>query len=288
MPVPHPTLTAETLIPDLLRADPALRPVLDRYGLRGCGGELGPHESLAFFARAHDVPVERLLAELNAAREEGGCECGGDHLAAHVPSPADSIYRPFFKAGIATVLTAGAVWGALLLMRIAFARNFTAVSMHEINAHGHAQIFGWVGLFVMGFAYQAFPRFKHTELSRPKLALATLWMMLAGIVLRCLLEPLVAHWPAVRPLAVASGPIEFAAAGLFAFIIVETWRGSGKPLAVYDGFILSGLAWFVIQTAYEGIYFAATAYAGSREELLKLLSVWQAPLRDFRSTGSPF
>ena len=37
--------------------------VLDRYGLRGCGGTLGPHESLAFFAPAHDVPPDQLLWE---------------------------------------------------------------------------------------------------------------------------------------------------------------------------------------------------------------------------------
>ncbi len=35
-------LTADTMIPDLLRAAPQARPVLDRYGLRGCGGRLGP------------------------------------------------------------------------------------------------------------------------------------------------------------------------------------------------------------------------------------------------------
>ena len=38
------------MIPDLLKAAPQVRPVLDRYGLRGCGGPLGPMESLAFFA----------------------------------------------------------------------------------------------------------------------------------------------------------------------------------------------------------------------------------------------
>ena len=42
--------------------------------------------------------------------------------------------------------------------------------LHEVNAHGHAQIFGWVALFIMGFAYQAFPRFRHTRLWRPALA----------------------------------------------------------------------------------------------------------------------
>jgi hypothetical protein len=35
-------ISGRVLIPDLLRAAPQVRPVLDRYGLRGCGGEAGP------------------------------------------------------------------------------------------------------------------------------------------------------------------------------------------------------------------------------------------------------
>ena len=98
-------------------------------------------------------------------------------LAVESPSPpatprwaADRIYRPFFLSGIAVVLTLGAVWGAYLLVRIALLGKFTAVGLHEVNAHGHAQIFGWVGIFVMGFAYQAFPRLKQTTLRHPGLA----------------------------------------------------------------------------------------------------------------------
>jgi hypothetical protein len=140
-----------TMIPDLLRAAPQTRPVLDRYGLRGCGGPTGPAESLEFFACAHDVPLPRLLDELR--REFASPSPAGQAP----PRPDDAIYRPFFRAGILVALTAGAVWGAYLLLRIAWSGSFRAAGLHEVNAHGHAQIFGWVGLFVMGFAYQAFP-----------------------------------------------------------------------------------------------------------------------------------
>src|SRR5262249_47790080 len=147
---------SQQLIPDLLRAAPQVRPVLDRYGLHGCGGPLGPVETLEFFARAHDVPLPQLLNELRTAADLPVANCVA-------PSGlADNIYRPFFAGGIAVALTLGAVWGAYLLLRIGFTGKFAAAGLHEVNAHGHAQIFGWVGLFVMGFAYQAFPRFKHT------------------------------------------------------------------------------------------------------------------------------
>jgi hypothetical protein len=270
-------------IPDLLRAAPQVRPVLDRYGLKGCGGPMGPTESLAFFARAHEVPLARLLAELREAARPASQPIALP--LADSPSPIDTIYRPFFKAGIAVTLTLGAVWGAYLLLRIAVSGSFTAAGLHEINAHGHAQIFGWVGLFVMGFAYQAFPRFKHTTLSHPKLALASLWLMLAGILGRSALEPLAGALAWAGPAAVAASTLEVAAIVLFVAILAATWRASGKPLAFHDYYILCSLAWFVVQAVYESVYLAATLHTGGREELIALVATWQGALRDVQIHG---
>src|SRR6516225_8781828 len=197
-------------IPDLLRLAPGVRPVLDRYGLRGCGGELGPAESLGFFARAHDVPIETLLREIRESIAGAPRPSTNDVNHEESSKLADAIYRPFFKAGIAVVLTLGAAWGAYLLLRIGLAGRFAAAGLHEVNAHGHAQIFGWVGLFVMGFAYQAFPRFKHTTLSHPNLALVSLWLMLAGILGRSVLEPLAGALAWAGPAAVAASTLEIA------------------------------------------------------------------------------
>src|SRR4029079_4959826 len=135
---------------------------------------------------------------------------------------ADGIYRPFFLAGIAVVLTLGAVWGAYLLAQIALAGRFTAVGVHEVNAHGHAQIFGWVGLFVMGFAYQAFPRFKHTTLRHPGLAWVSFGLMLGGLVVRSVLEPAADGLDLIGWTAVVASGAESVAAGLFAFVIAAT------------------------------------------------------------------
>src|SRR5262245_57857646 len=148
MPHSTPWPDEKVMIPDLLRDAPQARPVLDRYGLRGCGGPLGPAESLGFFARAHDVPVGQLLSEVRATLKRPAAPAPAKD-AVPPAGAADAIYRPFFKAGIAVVLTLGAAWGAYLLLRIAFTGSFAAAGLHEVNAHGHAQIFGWVGLFVM-------------------------------------------------------------------------------------------------------------------------------------------
>ena len=274
---------ARTMIPDLLQAVPSARQVLDRYGLRGCGGPWGPAESLEFFSHAHDVPLTRLLDELRQAVETD------PGASAETPSPTeqlgDTIYRPFFRAGIAVVLTLGAAWGALLLVRIALLKSFTAITLHEINAHGHAQIFGWVGMFVMGFAYQAIPRFKHTSLAHPRWAYSTLWLMLGGLVVRSIMEPVATTWPWLGVLAVAASTVEVVAVVIFIVVIVATLRGSGKRLDAYEYYILAALGWFLVHAIYESVYLAATLLAPDHDSLLWLISTWQAPLREIQIHG---
>jgi hypothetical protein len=274
----------QLLIPDLLRAAPQARPVLDRYGLRGCGGPLGPVESLGFFARAHDVPADRLLAEIRQSVEQPAPPAPPDDTHS-ADRGADTLYRPFFRAGIAVVLTLGAVWGAYLLLRIAWLGSFAAAGLHDVNAHGHAQIFGWVGLFVMGFAYQAFPRFKHTSLAWVGAARASFVLMVLGIVGRSVAEPLAGAMAALAPVAVAASVVEVIAIGLFVAVILRTWRGSGQRLAVYDYYILSALFWFVVQAVYEAVYLTATLAAADAGQLVNLVATWQGALRDVQIHG---
>jgi hypothetical protein len=273
----------KVLIPDLLRSKPSARAVLDRYGLRGCGGEWGPVETLEFFAKAHDVPLSLLLQEIRNSQD--GAPAPDSAGLSPDDKLADAIYRPFFKAGILTILSVGAVWGAYLLLRIAYQRSFSAAGLHEVNAHGHAQIFGWVGLFVMGFAYQAFPRFKHTSLFHPRFAWLSLWLMLAGIVVRSVAEPLASSWPALGIAAVAGSTLECAAIGIFIWIIAQTFRAGKRPIASYDYYIYCSLGWFLIQAIYEAVYLAATLAAPDREAVLSLVRTWQGAMREVQIHG---
>lgn len=276
-------ITPERMVPDVLRAMPEARAVLDQYGLRGCGGDHGPVESLAFFARAHNVPLNRLLDELRAVA--AGERCAAPNPPAIEDTLADTIYIPFFKGGIAIALTLGAVWGAYLLLRIAFSQSFTAIGLHEVNAHGHAQIFGWVGLFIMGFAYQAFPRFKQVYLTRPRLAYATLWMMLAGILLRATGEAFLPGPNWLIATGVVGSMLEVLAIALFIFVMRETLRRSLQPVAPYEWYVACSMGWFLIQAVAEGVYFVATATAPDRDALLALVAMYQAPLRDIQIHG---
>jgi hypothetical protein len=194
------------------------------------------------------------------------------------------VHRPFFRSGIVVLLTAGAAWGAVLLLRISVSGSFTAPSIHDVNAHGHAQIFGWVGLFVMGFAYQMFVHWRTAgEIGRRAVALS-LALMIGGLVLRVLGEPL--HGlPALRALAVAGALAEAVAIGLFAVVIAYALRAPGRVIPAERPYVVAALALFFAQAVYEAVLLVATTGARDPRRLLEVVSTWQAPLRDLQIHG---
>src|SRR5215831_3190257 len=145
------SISRDVELPTILSRYPACRTVFDRYGLTGCGGELGPQEPLWFFARAHRVDENQLIAELQAAA--GGEDPAGN--AQFSPGAADAIYRRFFKAAILTMFTFGCVLGGVNLAVMAARHQLASLDLRAVTwAHAHAQVAGWVTFFIMGFAYQ--------------------------------------------------------------------------------------------------------------------------------------
>jgi hypothetical protein len=274
-----PQLSPDTMLPELLSKCPQARQVFDRYGLRGCGGKLGPVESVGFFARTHGVEQDRLLAELRSAMDNPD-----QAVQPAQPSVADAIYRRFFTAGIILILTAGATWGAWLLWRIGFAGDFTAISIHDVNAHGHAQIFGWVGLFIMGFAYQAFPRIWHTDLHRPWLAVVAFGMMVVGLIVRTI-GMTAAGQPWALSAAMFGGVLEIAAVLIFVWQILMTWRAGQGRLEPYVGFVVMALFWFIAMSFMCVWHMYMTMTAATRDQLLWYVATYQAPLRDLQIHG---
>jgi hypothetical protein len=271
-----------TRIPDLVEAHPSTRRVFDRYGLRGCGGPKGPVESVGYFARAHGVDLPRLLEELRAAAEAGA---GASSTSERAPvALADRIYRRFFLSAIAMNLTAGATWGTVLLFRIGEQASFTALSVHELNAHGHVQIFGWVGLFVMGFALQAFPRFRHGTLWRADLAQLAFILMVGGIVAR-FAGGFFWQQPWALALGMVGSAAEIVAVSLFAIVMAVTLRRAPGPSGPYQGYIAASTGWLLVATVFSAVHFANIMTAPSGEALVRAVALWQLPLREIQIVG---
>ncbi|MFO0910373.1 MAG: DUF1858 domain-containing protein [Isosphaeraceae bacterium] len=274
------------LVPELLREYPAARRVLDRHGLAGCGGPQGPHETLRFFARAHGIDEDRLLDEIDAvidSSEADSCDDIGE--TSHAAGVADAIYRPYFLTAIAVALTAGASWGAWILWNIGLSGSFLETSVHTVNAHGEAQIYGWVGLFIMGFAYQAFPRMWQVRLPAPGLAWIAFLGMVAGILLRTVGLTTAGVWDSALAVAQAGGVLQFLAALLFATQVVVTFRRCGQRFEPYVAFVVAALACFVLSCAYTTWHTWNTMRAADAPALVAAVATYQLPLRDLQVHG---
>jgi hypothetical protein len=210
-----------------------------------------------------------------------------------LPTKLNTLYKHFFTAAIAVVLTAGATWGGIILFQIAAAGKFTGVDLQSINAHGHAQIYGWMGLFIMGFAYHVLPRLFRAPLAAPTLAPKVLALILVGITVRTFgMTRTCEH---AVPLAMLGCTLELAAVSIFATQILLTFKNAQHRLKAFSpgssaltptsAFLLTAMFWFILMTLLDTFHTYTTMTAPNRDSLLWYIATFQAPLRDLQIHG---
>ncbi len=230
------------------RRFPATIPVFTRYGLGDCGGEEGPDEPLAWFATVHRLPLEEFLRDIREAAI-------ADASAAPEPSrtAAAAPFSPHFILGsLFLTLTLGATTGMVNLLRIAAGAD---VPISHRQIHGHAQVLGFAGLFLMGIAFHALPRILGIGALRATSARAAFWLMFSGVIARNIGQPL-GFYPAGRLISLVSAGLEVASAILFArfvFGLLARVRGGkydpGDPIL---RFVRWGTVFFLAATAFVG------------------------------------
>lgn len=227
-------------------------------------------------------------------------QVGGTHAccgacAGHAPSDValpvqqprgySRIHKPYFLAALLVVLTVGASWGAWLLWQIGLNGSFTAASIFQVNAHGHAQIYGFVGLFIMGFAYQAFPRMSGRTLLARRLALAVLVAMLIGVLVHAIgLIRTPADALSIQ-LVLWSGVLQCVAVGVFVVQIMATTRRAGPWDDPSHLLINAALVWFFLSTIASAAHSWNLVTAESQQAVLWQVKTYQAALRDMQIHG---
>jgi uncharacterized protein involved in response to NO len=79
------------------------------------------------------------------------------------PGPERRVARllgAFIVAGLVFLVLPGTVLGVWNLVGISSQRELAGVSAGWIQAHGHAQFFGWVGTFIIGISLYTLPKFR--------------------------------------------------------------------------------------------------------------------------------
>ncbi len=105
------------------------------------------------------------------------------------PEYSRRIHEPYVLAALLFALTTGFGLGAILVASLAF-RLLGSWWISSVQAHGHAQLLGWAGLFVLGVGLYFFPRLRGTRLVQPRLGLFALACLSIGIALRSVAQPL--------------------------------------------------------------------------------------------------
>ncbi|HVL38194.1 MAG TPA: NnrS family protein [Fimbriimonadaceae bacterium] len=205
-----------------------------------------------------------------------------------VGPPADQrvvteIYRPFFLAGILSVLTAGCLLGAVALLGIAIQGSYTASAWTPyVLAHANSQLYGWVGFFVIGFALQQHaPRQSRSDLFH-RMAAWSLGLMAVGIGLRFAAEPLVRVDPTIwMPVGIASCLLQAMAIGIFMLTIRMTRFNTGEGLSWQTGFVYVALFWWSLVALAEPFFFAQSHGPGG----VAFVAKWFSPYREAQFLG---
>jgi hypothetical protein len=229
---PRPPLRPDMTVRQAAADYPGCREVLRRHGEpEGRPTKFGHLEPLAHFARRHGLGPRELLAELAAAAGVAVDWEGGRDAPVH---------RPFLAAALAVTLSLGSGWGALLLFQIAGADDFTAVPPGHVVAHGAAQLWGFVALFVVGVALRYLPMVtagpRPGRTFRYLLLAALLTGVVGGFAWSLLAGP--AAW--LGPL---SGAALVAGAALFLGFLVRQVGGRLRP--TWARLVLAAGAWLL-------------------------------------------
>lgn len=99
-----------------------------------------------------------------------------------------------------------------------------------VQVHGHLQLYGWAGLFVLGVLLYFFPRLCGAPLAGMRFVLWLLSTLVSGLIVRAISQPFFAatQAPLWQVALISSGILETAAlAGILSVIGITAFRGSG-------------------------------------------------------------
>ena len=132
----------------------------------------------------------------------------------------------YISSGLVFMLLPGTFLGVWNLLQISGRESAGSISPAWLQAHGHAQVFGWIGSFILGIGFYSIPKLRGA--TKPGLGAAwSCWAMWTiGVAVRWAANVYAWQWRLLLPL---SGVLELAAFLIF-FSAVSQHRpeDSGK------------------------------------------------------------
>jgi hypothetical protein len=134
------------------------------------------------------------------------------------------VLRAFITSGLLFMLIPGTFLGVVNLLQASASESVGVVSSAWLQAHGHAQIFGWVGSFILGIGFYSLSMQPAGAPPRIRAAWWCWGLWSLGVLLRWTANVYEWHWQALLPVS--------AAMELTAFVIfVASVAGHRAPTA---------------------------------------------------------
>jgi hypothetical protein len=118
----------------------------------------------------------------------------------------------YIVTGLAFLLFPGTFLGMWNLLAISSQRAPGSVPAAWVQAHGHAQVFGWIGTFILGIGFYSIPKLRRSNRFALTAAWASWILWTCGVALRWMAG--VAQWQ-WRVLLPASAALELVAFAIF-------------------------------------------------------------------------
>ncbi len=174
------------------------------------------------------------------------------------------IHEPFVAVAIVFALTTGLGLAAMLVAALALSLPPGAWWIASVQAHGHVQLYGWVGLFIIGVGLYFIPRLRGTVLARGELGPLALVCLGLGIAVRTLDQPLLgvladrqalfSGWAELGRLGlITSALLELAGVALVMTMLLASFRrarplGPDAPILPVRGWLLLAFLSFALCT----------------------------------------
>jgi hypothetical protein len=141
----------------------------------------------------------------------------------------------YIAVGLFFMLLPGTFLGVWNLLAISSHRSIETVSAAWIQAHGHAQVFGWIGSFILGIGYYSIPKLRRTGVYALWASWTSLITWSGGVTLRWIAGVYEWHWRVLLPL---SGILEIVAFVIFFRVVSRHHRDSADRAARWDEWVL--------------------------------------------------
>jgi hypothetical protein len=191
----------------------------------------------------------------------------------------------YLITGLVFMVLPGTFLGVWNLFAISDAQSASSVPAAWLQAHGHAQLFGWIGSFILGIGFYSIPNLRRVSARSFWEGWLTWALWTAGVGLRWLTDVYLWHWKILLPLSAA---LELLAVAIFVKRSIQGHRMQRETKGAVESWailVIGGTIGLLVTMGFNVFESFRLAVAGSSPDFpaefnsrFLLLSIWSFPV----------